>query len=208
MTDKPIQEQFGEKVIKAFADFARADLEEPTALAAGSFNHVTDATLRQQLSQVFYGARWIYKLGLALLTKDEERAAHVRAQIVDYASVCEALLSYCLAHAVARGHTVGTEYQWADPDTKRKPINWNPAQPDRALAKQSMWWLVRIGRQFRIVNAALEVDLQWLREQRNTVHLRARASLGPTAFLNQSKRAFETTTETIRQTKVWRATHP
>jgi len=208
MPEKPIQEQFGERVIQAFADFARADLDDPDALAGGSFNHIADPRLRQELSQVFYGARWIYKLGLALLTKDEERAAHVRAQIVDYASVCEALLSYCMAHAITRGHTVGTDYQWADPDTRRKRINWNPLQPDRMLAKQSLWWLVRISREFRIVTPTLEAELQWLREQRNTVHLRARASLGPTAFLNQSKRAFEATTETIRQTKVWRNTHP
>src|SRR5436309_3215232 len=126
MPDKPIQELFGQKVIEAFAAFARADLDDPTVLAANSFSHVTDAQLRKELSQVFYGARWIYKLGLALLTRDEERAAHVRAQIVDYASVCEALLFYCLAHAIRKGHTIGTGYQWMDPNTKRKPLNWNP----------------------------------------------------------------------------------
>ena len=208
MPEKPIQELFGQKVIEAFADFARTDLDDPTVLEANSFNHVTDVQLRKELSQVFYGARWIYKLALALLTKDEERAAHVRAQIVDYASVCEALLSYCLAHAIKRGHTVGGGYQWIDPDTRRKALNWNPTQPERLLAKQSMWWLVRIAREFHVVTQTLEAELDWLREQRNTVHLRARAALGPTAFLNQSKRAFEATTETVRQTKVWRGTHP
>ncbi len=208
MPDKPIQEIFGQKVIEAFADFARADLDDSTALEANSFNHVADAQLRKELAQVFYGARWLYKLGLALLTKDEERAAHVRAQIVDYASVCEALLSHCLAHGIRRGHTIGTGYQWIDPDTRHKPLTWNRAQPDRVLAKQSMWWLVRIAREFHIVTPTLERELDWLREQRNTVHLRARASLGATAFLNQSKRAFEATTETIRETKVWRGVHP
>jgi hypothetical protein len=208
MTGSPIQQQFGQKVMEAFAEFARADLDDVARLEADSFNHVGDARLRTELAQVFYGARWIYKLGLALLTKGEERAAHVRAQIVDYASISEALLSYCIAHAISRGHTVGTAHQWSDPDKQRHPIVWNAAQRERTLAKQSLWWLVRIGREFGIVNGALEDELQWLREQRNTVHLRARASLGPTAFLNQSKRAFEITTETIRQTRVWKAAHP
>ncbi len=204
----PIQQQFGQKVIEAFAEFARADLDDPTKLEAQSFNHIADARLRTELAQVFYGARWIYKLGLALLTKGEERAAHVRAQIVDYASVSEALLSYSIAHAIKRRHTVGTAYHWSDPDKQKHAIAWNAAQPEHTLAKQSLWWLVRISREFGVINTALENELQWLREQRNTVHLRARASLGPTAFLNQSKRAFEITTETMRQTKVWKAAHP
>jgi len=105
---KPIQEQFGAQVIDVFAAFARADLKTPAQLEADEFSHVTDDSLRMALAQVLYGVRWIYKLGPALLTKDEERAAHVRAQIVDYASVCEGLLSYCVAHAI---RTNATEYR-------------------------------------------------------------------------------------------------
>jgi hypothetical protein len=208
MANGVIQQQFGEKVIEAFAGFARADLDDPARLRAQSFDHIADGQLRTELSQVFYGARWIYKLGLALLTKDEERAAHVRAQIVDYASVCEALLSYCIAHAIRRGHTLGTAYRWSDPDHQNHPITWHAPQLERTLARQTLWWLVRISHEFRIINLGLERELQWLREQRNTVHLRARAAIGPTAFLNQSRRAFEITTESIRQTKLWRAAHP
>src|SRR2546425_6866959 len=136
MPEKPIQELFGQKVIEAFADFARTDLDDPTVLEANSFNHVTDVQLRKELSQVFYGARWIYKLALALLTKDEERAAHVRAQIVDYASVAEGLLSHCVAHAIRRGHTVGTSYRWADPDRQQKPINWTPPSVEGSMRRQ------------------------------------------------------------------------
>lgn len=208
MPDRPIQEQFGGRVIEAFTEFARQDLEDPAALEANSFNHIADSTLRRELAQVFYGARWIYKVGLALLTKQEERAAHVRAQIVDYAVVCEALLSYCLSHAIRRGHTVGTAYTWNDPDRRRDQLFWNPANPDPTLAKRSMWWLVRIAREFRIITVSLETELQWLRQQRNTVHIRARAALGPTAYLNQSKRAFEATVSTLTQTKAWKAGSP
>jgi hypothetical protein len=205
MADKPIQEQFGERVIGAFAEFARADLEDPDTLEKQSFSHVRDARLRKELAQVLYGARWFYKLGLALLTKDEERAAHVRAQIVDYASVCEALLSYCIAHAIRGGHTKGNSYQWADPDIKKKQITWQPAQVEKILARQSLWWLVRIAGYFGIISVALGDDLNWLRNQRNTVHLRQRVALGRTAFLNQSKRAFEITVEVVQATKIWKA---
>lgn len=208
MAGKLIQEQFGEKVIEAFAEFAREDLDTPDELEGHTFDHVSDGKLRRELCQVFYGARWIYKLGLALLTKEEERAAHVRAQIVDYAAISEALLSYCLVHAIRRGYTVGDAYKWNDPHKMREALTWDQANTERVMAKRSMWWLVQIARSFNIVTVSLETELQWLREQRNTVHLRARAALGPTAFLNQSKRAFQATTQTIEQTKNWYNGHP
>jgi hypothetical protein len=208
MPGKPIQEQFGQQVIDAFAEFARSDLKSPTDLEGDEFSHVTDATLRRRLSEVFYGVRWIYKLGLALLTKEAERAAHVRAQIVDYASVSEGLLSHFIAHAIRQGHTKGIAYTFRDPDKQLRPIAWNAANPEATLRRQSLWWLIRVARDFGVINSTLESDLQWLREQRNTVHLQERSALGQTAFLNQSKKAFGIVTQTIRQTKTWKASHP
>ncbi len=207
MSSKPIQEQFGQRVIEAFAEFARTDLKTVAQFESEEFSHVSDARLRSDLAQVFYGSRWIYKLGLALLTENAERAAHVRAQIVDYASVSEGLLSYSIAHAIRKDHTVGQSWNYLDPDRQQRPIQWSTAHPERAKAIQNFWWLVRISREFRIISPRTERDLQWLREQRNTVHLRARASIGKTAFINQSKKAFLVVNATIRETKTWRASH-
>lgn len=207
MASRPIQEQFGQDVIDAFARFARADLKTPDQLEADEFSHVSDATLRRHLCEVFYGVRWIYKLGLALLTTDTERAAHVRAQVVDYASVCEGLLAYCLAHAIRNGHDVGTGYQFRDPDKRSKPIAWNTANPGPMLRRQTFWWMIRVAREFGIINASLEADLDALRKARNTVHLQQRSVVGKTAFLNQSRRAFDTAMKSIRQTKSWRSSH-
>ena len=208
MAEKPIQEQFGQQVIDAFADFARSDLKSPTELVRDEFSHVTNATLRRRLADVFYGVRWIYKLGLALLTKDVERAAHIRAQIVDYASVSEALLSDCIAHAIRRGHTTGLGYTYMDPDKQQRPITWNMRNPQPARHRLSLWWFIRIAREFGIVSTALEADLDWLREQRNTVHLHRLSAVGEAAFLSQSQKAYGVVTRTIRQTKRWKAAHP
>jgi hypothetical protein len=205
---KPIQEQFGERVIQAFAEFARTDLPTPADLEANEFSHVSDASMRRSLAQVFYGTRWIYKLGLALLTKNEERAAHVRAQIVDYGSVAEGLLSYSVAHAIRRGHTKGTDYQWQDPDHKQRQIAWNAASPERQIAYRPFWWLIRIAHDFKIVDGPLQSDLVWLKDERNSVHVRKRASMLQATFLNESKRAFGVVNRTIEQTKTWRALHP
>jgi hypothetical protein len=208
MAGKPIQEQFGQHVIDAFAQFARSDLKSPDELETGEFSHVSDAKLRRRLSEVFYGVRWIYKLGLALLTRDAERAAHIRAQIVDYASVSEGLLAHCLAHAIRNGHTTGTGYRFYDPDNQQRPIKWNATNPEPTLRGQSFWWMIRIAREFGIINASLGSELDWLRTQRNTVHLQQRSAVGKTAFLNQSKRAFDAVTRTIRQTKAWKTANP
>jgi len=65
--------------------------------------------------------------------------------------------------------------------------------------------LVRVAHEFNIIDAPLVSELQWLRDQRNTIHLRHRLSLGKTAFLNQSRRAFAPAVARVRQTKEWKA---
>lgn len=208
MADRPIQEQFGERVILAFAEFARSDLKLPAELEKDEFAHVADQTLRAELARVFYGARWLYKLGLALLTRDEERAAHVRAQLVDYGSLVEGLLSHCLAHAISTGREKGTSYQFSDPDKKQRPIRWNPKSPETAIGRQSFWWLIRISHDFGVISKSLFDQLDWLREKRNTVHLRQRSSIGHTAYLNHSRKAFGLVIATILETKNWKQRHP
>ena len=207
MPGKPIQEQLGERLIQSVADFARADLDSPEKLQAGRFAHVSDTKMREALARVFYGARWIYKLGLVLLTRGEERAAHVRAQIVDYAAVCEGLLSDSIAHAVANGHTVGDSHNWQDPDFKKKKVNWSGRRPEAVLQRSSLWWLIRVSKDFGIIDGPLAVELDWLRKHRNTVHLRQQTELGQQAYLNHSKQAFEIAAGTIGQTRAWKSMH-
>ncbi len=203
----PIQEQFGERVIQAFTDFARADLKLPDELEAEEFAHVNDAGMRRCMAQVLYGSRWLYKLGLATLTRGEERAAHVRAQLVDYSSIVEGLLSDMIAHAIRKGHAKGTAYEWHDPDVMKRAIKWNTAAPEAALKKSSFWWLIRVARDFGIISQVLADDLDKLRRQRNDVHIRQMATLGPGAFLNQSKHAYGLVTQTLKATQKWRGAH-
>lgn len=146
---KSIRVQFGERLITAFADFARTDLKSVSELRRDEFSHISDASLQVQLTEVFYGARWIYKLGLALLTKNEERAARVGAQIVDYAAVVEGVLSHCVAHAIQGGHARGSSYLWADPDFKKRALNWKTSKPEGTINRRPFWWLVRIAREIR-----------------------------------------------------------
>lgn len=118
----------------------------------------------------------------------------------------EGLLSYCIGVAIKKGKTVGEGWKYPDPDKrKRNPLTWDLSAPEATIEKQSFFWLIRVSHEFGIVDQPTEVELQWVRNQRNTVHLRQRASIGNKAYLNQSARAFKAVHEVIRQTKVWMA---
>lgn len=198
---KPIQEQFGETMLEAMREFARRDLGNPAEYELNFFNHVGDGTLRTTLAETMYGARWIYKLGLALLVKDAEQLAHVRAQILDYAAVCEGLLSDMVRHAIVTPHVVGVKHLT---NIKGQPINWGTGVTAK-LAKQPFYWFIEVAQEEGIVNPGLATRLQTLRKERNTVHLRSRTY---NAYLGVSRSAFEVLTDTIQQTRTWRHTHP
>jgi len=209
---KPIQEYIGERAIEAFTEFARSEIPELDELENGMFRHVKEPKLRHAMAQVFYGSRWIYKLGLVTLAREEERAAHVRAQIVDYASLCEALLSYCNGYAIDRKHTRGSAHLYVNPDepvaAKKRAINWGRFSTEATLRQQSFWWHARIAREFGIISKTLFDTVDWMRKERNAVHVRQRVALGAAAYLNESKRAFQVLLDTTERTKAWIATHP
>jgi hypothetical protein len=89
--------------------FARQDLGDPAEYEATYFQHVADSQLRTALAETMYGARSLYKLGLAFLVQDAEQLAHVRAQIFDYASICEGLLGEMIRHAITKNIVVGNK---------------------------------------------------------------------------------------------------
>lgn len=60
------------------------------------FDFIEDQSLRDRLAQEFYAARYVYKLGEALSVKDDRLHAHVKFQIVQYASIYEAVIVYLL----------------------------------------------------------------------------------------------------------------
>ena len=111
MSNKIIQEKFGQAIIDAMANFAKNDIKDVAALEADEFSHVADPAMKTALAETLYGARWLYKLGLALLANNQEQFAHVRAQIVDYASVAEALLADLIVQAYRKNKLQGQRWQ-------------------------------------------------------------------------------------------------
>lgn len=199
-----IQQNFGEKIIEAVTDFAKNDIKSVADLEGDEFYHVSDRTLRKTLAETFYGSRWIYKLGLALLVRDVEQMAHVRAQVLDYGAVCEGLLSDALLHAIVTNRMQGQKYNFYNFNRTDATINWNVQNKLRQISRQSFYWHIAVAFEESIINQPLYDSLDVMRKERNTVHMRARAR-GRAAYLGTSQRLFDTTLQTVEQTKSWRA---
>lgn len=205
MPDKLIQVKFGEALMDAVSIFAKADIPTVSALEASNFCHVSDAALRKVLAETLYGARWMYKLGLALLVKDEEQLAHVRSQIIDYGAVCEGLLHSMVRHGLLNGIMRGSKYKYNDTARLLHSIQWWPSSIDTELSKRSFHWLIVVSEEEAIIDKALAVQLHRLRRARNTVHMQARTHK---AFLGTSKAVYRVMNETIELTKAWKKKHP
>ncbi len=204
MAEKLIQEQFGEAVLTAIRSFARHDLGNLGEYEANYFSHVADGDLRTALAETMYGARWLYKLGLALLVQDAEQLAHVRAQIFDYASICEGLLGEMIRHAIASNITTGQKYRFKDTRKLTGSINWTN-EIHAVFETLAFFWCIEVARDENIIDAHLASRLHTLRKQRNSVHLRSRTHK---AYIDKSRGAFDILLGTIGQTRDWRNRHP
>jgi hypothetical protein len=207
MSNRVIQEQFGQEIIDAMARFAKRDIKEPAALEADEFAHVADNDMRRALAETLYGTRWLYKLGLALLASNQEQFAHVRAQIIDYASIAEALLADAIFQAFIKKKLIGAQWQlkntWGN-----TPLFWNQVDPMATIAKTTFEWRVEVAHQSGIIDGALSTQLNRIRTRRNTVHLTAKVMAGVVYYAGLAKRSHEAMHETIRQTAAWVRANP
>ena len=202
MADKKIQEQFGQVFIDAMAQFAKKDIKSTTAFANDEFSHVQNPDLRTALSETLYGARWLYKLGLALLATDKEQYAHVRAQIIDYASICEALLADIISQGYSANTLLGSQYQFFDLKLKRA-MHWDASNPLKSVNKTSFEWRIKVALETGIIDTNLAASLNSMRTKRNTVHLTNKIMTGVTYWSGFAKRSHTTMYHLITQTKTW-----
>ena len=95
---------------KLVLNYCDRDLPNPKWFA-DYFNFIDSEPLKQRLASEFYSARYVYKLGEGLAVGGERLQAHVKFQIVQYASIYEAIIIHLLWSKFA-GHdaVVGMEY--------------------------------------------------------------------------------------------------
>lgn len=88
----PLENQDITKVL----DYCKRDLPQDYNFFLNTFDFIHIKELQEQLAQEFYAARYIYKLMEALNLSGHELYAHVKFQIIQYASIYEAVICYLL----------------------------------------------------------------------------------------------------------------
>lgn len=204
-----IQEQFGQAAIDAFVKFCRADICAVADLETNEFLHVSDPALRRYLAQTFYGARWLYKLGLGVLVQGDEAIAHVRTQVIDYGSICEALLSDCILHGIQNNVMTGDKYLTKDcrPVGRWNVIGWTPATVQTEMKNRTFWWFIEVAGDEGILTPAQKGAVTKLRRLRNTVHITELATTRAKYYRTLAKIAHRTVHDTISATRNFKATH-
>ena len=203
-----IQEQLGQHIIDGVRQFVSSDVPTVADFERDSFDHVDHAPTRTALAQTLYGARWIYKTGLVLLVSGHERAAHVRAQIIDYASICESLLGEMIIHAHSKSLMAGSTKDFED-FNKTRPINWAAITNARSrVEKLQFWWRIEVAAESHIIHPQTAINLRTLKKDRNSVHIHRGIGRGKSYFLNDAVFAFEQTLRVISQTRRWKQRNP
>ena len=178
------------------------------ALYNDELSHVTDNALRGALAKTMYGTRWLYKLGLSLLVDGDESIAHVRTQVIDYSSICEALLGDCILYGFNRNIFVGTAYQTVNNLRAGARINWNTGNKAIKLKNRTFYWLIEVAGDEGIVTSHLKRSLTQLRHLRNTVHITNLAANNRSYYRTLAKLSFTTVYNMIAATKAWKQAHP
>jgi hypothetical protein len=202
------QHQFGQAAIDSIVAFSRADIKNTDELYDDEFSHVTNNALRRALAKTMFGTRWLYKLGLGLLVDGDESIAHVRTQVIDYGSICEALLGDCILHGIVRNAMAGTAYLAANGLPGGQAINWNNGVKADKMEKRTFHWRIEVAGEEAIVTAPLKGSLTQLRNLRNTVHITKIATTNQRYYRTLAKASYTTVHETINSTKAWKAAHP
>lgn len=88
----PIEESLREQI----QTYCKRDLPGDMQWHVDQFGFVLDAELKKRLGRAFYSARYVGKLMEALLAAGDELHPFVKFQIMQYASIYEAVISYLL----------------------------------------------------------------------------------------------------------------
>jgi hypothetical protein len=198
---RKVREQLGTATIASVCAFARATIRTSAKADRSIFSHVADADLRSAMSRTLYGTRWVYKLQLALTLEGEERAAHLRLQVLDYASLCEALLWDIIQYGGMTRRLKGRTLL----KVGKKSVDWS-ANGLRAHFT-TFSWLIDVARNASIVDKALAEWLHMLREARNTVHLTRLAEGDVEYVMDVAKMALAVMHATATSTRDWKRLH-
>lgn len=88
----PLEQELREKI----NDYCKRDLPSDINWHIQQFGFIDDEKLRNKLGRAFYSARFVSKLMEALLANGDEIHPFIKFQIIQYASIYEAVITYLL----------------------------------------------------------------------------------------------------------------
>ena len=175
---------------------------EPDNWFRTQVQYVTDALLIEEMNLAFYSARHMEKLGEALAVKDEKRHPHLKFQIVQYASIYEAIIAHLLFnrykdHEAVKSIRAEKEYvKVSDVSKAVKDQEGNylvfctkkviERDPIHIRFENKLKAAEKIG----IILPALRPELLSLYKTRNAVHLEAAARNSVIYEAKQAKKAY------------------
>jgi hypothetical protein len=192
------------EIIGELTTYIDRDLPQGLIWYIEQFSFIEDRKLKEYLANEFYTARYIYKLMEALNVKARDLNAHVKFQIIQYASIFESVICYLLWNKY-KDHEAVQKIQYH--------LEYHPVQ---ALSKKSRIffddeevYICRLKKDVKTpeysikfddkVNAAVEIgflksdlaeDIKQIYKLRNNVHTSKAAKAQFTFELEQSKKAY------------------
>jgi hypothetical protein len=199
----------GQSVMDAVTEFALLDEPSVEHLEADTFRRVKDPRLRNALARTLFGARWLYKLGLVTYATSDRRAAHIRAQLIDYGAICEAVITDMLAYGIERSLLKGMSHRYANARGKTgKELTWSGTEPRRQLRLPpcNFSWKIDVAQDEHVLAPTFAVEVHRLRKMRNTVHLAER--VGSPEYLKASADAYSIMHKCVERCGHWLDMHP
>jgi len=186
--------------------YARGDLP-PREWFTDYFDFIRDPSLRERLSEEFYTTRYVYKLLEGLAVQRELQAAQVRLQVLQYASIYEAILHHLLFDVLKTEPRVqempffqslkkysvppamrGTLAELIHDDHQMVPAYYSKSQvsPSKVRFDDK----ARCVRDLGLIDSAMCDDLIAIYNARNAIHLHAELRKGISWELELSRTAY------------------
>lgn len=183
--------------------YCKRDLPGDLQWHIDQFAFIDDAELKKRLGRAFYSARYVGKLMEALLASGDEIHPFVKFQIMQYASIYEAVVSYLLWNRYIDHHEVKT----LQTHKAYKPVSalgrlakmkyghediftcvYRDAKTPRNSIpfKDKVDCAVRIG----FIDAAYAGDIKLIYELRNLAHIETEAEKQIEVELEQAKTGY------------------
>jgi len=195
-------------------NYCKRDLPNDFEWYRNEFDFVLENDLREELAKAFYSSRYIYKLMEGLAIVGNELHAHLKFQIMQYASIYEAVINYLLLtrykeHASVQAIQIHKAYRPITALAAPAKLTYEENDTFICLRKDAKtpWTSISFSDK---VNAASDIGLidEQLGEEikdfyrlRNAVHIEAAAKRGIDYEVGEAKLAYRRMRPFIDQIK-------